>query len=124
LELLPRGQEKALKQVLPAHGRLGGSGAVNFFFVEVEEGEGIVTLPVEAGEQGLLNAGMGVGFLKVGSELCNAFIPDITGAFGSAPKHMGGFFRDTTLRACVIVLVFLFDEGLAIVGPFLSGYCQ
>jgi len=48
--------------------------------------------PVEVGEQGLLDAGVGVGFLKVGGQLKDAFIPHIIGTFGHAPKHMGGVF--------------------------------
>jgi len=56
---------------------------------------------------------MGIGFLKVGSELGDVFIPNIIGAFGSAPKHMCGIFRVTTPRACIIVLVFPFGKDLA-----------
>jgi len=70
LELPPRGGEKALKQVLPTNGGLGGGGSiVDFIFLKVGEGEGAVAPPLEVGKQGLLNAGMGSGFLKAGSEL-------------------------------------------------------
>jgi len=58
-----------------------------------------------------LDAGVGVGFLKVGSKRMDAFIPHIIGTFGSAPKHMGGVFRNSAPRASVIVMVFPFDEG-------------
>ena len=68
---------------------------------------------VEVGEQGLLDAGMSEGFLKVGSQLHDAFIPHFIGTFGSAPKHVGSVFGDSAPRASVIVLVFPFDEGLA-----------
>jgi len=56
---------------------------------------------------------VGVGFLKVGSQLKNTFIPHFIGTFGRAPKHMGGVLRNSTPRASVIILVFPFDEGCA-----------
>jgi len=112
LEVPPRSQEKPFKQVLPVDGGLGGSGDANFIICKVGEGEGSVTPTVEAGEQGLLVAGMGVGFLKACSELGDASLPHITGSFGLAPKHMGDFFGDLALRASVVILVLPFDEGL------------
>jgi len=111
LELPPGGGEKAFQQILPADGRLRGGGTVDVSLLEVGEGEGTVAPPVEVGEQGLLDAGVGVGFLKVGSKLLDAFIPHIIGTFGSAPKDMGGVFRSSAPRASVIVLAFSFDEG-------------
>jgi len=111
LELPPGGGEKAFQQIRPSDGRLRGSGTVDFILLEVGEGEGNVAPPVEVGEQGLLDAGVGVGFLKVGSKLTDAFIPHCIGTFGSAPKHMGSVFRNSAPRASVIVLVFPFDEG-------------
>jgi len=111
LELPPGGGEKAFQKILPADGRLRGGGTVDFIFLEVGEGEGTVVPPVEVGEQGLLDAVVGVGFLKVGSQLGNAFIPHFIGTLGRAPKHMGGVLRNSTPRASVIVLVFPFDEG-------------
>jgi len=111
LELPPGGGEKAFQHILPADGRLRGGGTVDFILLEVGEGEGTVVPPVEVGEQGLLDAGVGVGLLKVGSQLDDAFILHIIGTFGSAPKHMGSVFRNSALRASVIVLVFPFDEG-------------
>jgi len=67
LELPPGGGEKAFQQILPADGRLRGGGTVDFILLEVGEGEGTVAPPVEVGEQRLLDVGVGVGFLKVGS---------------------------------------------------------
>ena len=60
-----------------------------------------------------MEARVGVSFLKVGSQLGDAFIPHIIGTLGSAPKDMGGVFRESTPRASVVVLVFPCDEGLA-----------
>jgi len=111
LELPPGGGERAFQQILPADGRLRGGGTVNFILLEVGEGEGTVVPPLEVGEQGLLDSGVGVGFLNVGSQLENAFIPHFIGTFGRAPKHMGGVFWDSTPRASVVVLVFPFDKG-------------
>jgi len=113
LELPPGGGEKAFQQILPANGRLRGGGTVDFSLLEVGEGEGTVAPPVEVGEQGLLDAGVSVGFLKVGSKLADAFIPHFIGTFGSAPKHMCSVFRNSAPRASVIVLAFPFDEGCA-----------
>jgi len=113
LELSPGGGEKAFQLILPANGRLRGGGTVDCILLEVGEGESAVAPPVEVGEQGLLDAGVGVGFLKVGSQLHNAFVPHFIGTFGRAPKHMGGVFGDSAPRASVIVLVFPFNEGLA-----------
>jgi len=70
-----------------------------------------VAPPVEVGEQGLLDAGVGVSLHKVGSKLLDAFIPHIIGTFGRAPKHMGGVLRNSAPRASVVVLVFPLDEG-------------
>jgi len=111
LELPPGGGEKAFRQILPADGRLRGGNTVDFILLEVGEGEGPGAPPVEVGEQGLLDAGVGVGLLKVGSQLDDAFIPHFIGTFGSAPKHRGSVFQNSALRASVIVLVFPFDEG-------------
>ena len=111
LELPPGGGEKAFQQILPADGRLRGGGTVDFSLLKIGEGEGTVAPPVEVGEQGLLDAGVGVGFQKVGSELVDAFIPHFIGTFGRAPKHMGCVLRNSALRASVIVLIFPFDEG-------------
>jgi len=58
-----------------------------------------------------LDAGVNVGFLKVGSKLIDAVIPHFIGTFGSAPKDMCGVLWNSALRASVIVLVFSFDEG-------------
>jgi len=113
LELPPGGREKAFQQILPANGRLRGGGTVDCSILEVGEGKSTVAPPEEVGEQGLLDAGMGVGFLKVGSQLKDAFIPHFIGTFGSAPKHMGSVFRNSAPRASVIILVFPFDEGCA-----------
>jgi len=113
LEVPPGGGEKAFQQIPPANGRLRGGGTVDCLLLEVREGESAVAPPVEVGEQGLLDAGVGVAFLKVGSQLNDAFIPHIIGTFGHAPKHMGGVFRNPAPRASVIVLVFPFDEGCA-----------
>jgi len=109
LELPPGGGEKALQQILPADGRLRGGGTVDFSLLEVGEGEGTVTPPMEVDEQGLLDAG--VGFLKAGSQLVDAFIPHFIGTFGRAPKHMGCVLWNSAARASVIALVFPFDEG-------------
>jgi len=54
---------------------------------------------------------VGVGLLKVGSQLGDAFIPHFIGTFGSAPKDMGSVFRNSAPRTFVIVLVFPFDKG-------------
>jgi len=111
LELPPGGGEKAFQQILPANGRLRGGGTVDCLLWEVGEGKSAVAPPVEVGEQGLLGAGVGVGFLKVGRQFEDAFIPHFIGTFGRAPKHMGSVFRNSTPRASVIILVFPFDEG-------------
>ena len=111
LELPPGGGEKAFQQILPADGRLRGGGTVDFSLLKIGEGECPVAPPVEVGEQGLLDAGVGVGFQKVGSELGDAFIPHFVGTFSRAPKDMGGVFRNSTPRASVVVLVFPLDEG-------------
>ena len=113
LEVPPGGGEKAFQQILPANGRLRGGGTVDFILLEVREGESAVAPPVEVCEQGLLDAGVGVGFLKVGSQLGNAFIPHFIGTFSRAPKHMGGVLWNSTPRASVNVLAFPFDEGCA-----------
>jgi len=111
LELPPGGGEKAFQQILPVYGRLRGGGTVDCSILEVGQGKSTVAPPVEVGEQGLLDAGVGVGFLKVGSQLVDAFIPHFIGTFGSAPKHMGGVLWNSTLGASVIILVFPFDGG-------------
>jgi len=49
LELPPGGGEKAFQQILPADGRLRGSGNVDFSLSEVGEGECPVAPPVEVG---------------------------------------------------------------------------
>jgi len=72
-----------------------------------------VAPPVEVGEQGLLDAGVGVSFLKVGSQLKDTFIPHIIGTFGHAPKHMGGVLGNSAPMASVTILVFPLDEGCA-----------
>jgi len=69
LELTPRGGEKALQQVLPADGGLRCGCPVDCLFLEVGKIEGTMAPPVEVGEQRLLDAGVGVGLLKVGSQL-------------------------------------------------------
>jgi len=88
LELPPGGGEKAFQQILPTNGRLRGGGTVDCILLEVGEGKSTVAPPVEVGEQGLLDARMGVGFLKVGSQIHDAFISHFIGTLGSAPKHM------------------------------------
>jgi len=111
LELPPGGREKAFQQILPADGRLRGGGTVDCSILEVGEGESTVAPLVEVGEQGLLDAGMGVGLLKACSQLKDAFIPHFIGTFGRAPKHMCSVFGNSAPRASVIILVFPFDEG-------------
>jgi len=113
LELTPRGGEKALQQVLPADGGLRCGGPVDCIVLEVGKSEGTVAPPVEVGEQGRLNAGVGVGLLKVGRQLINAFVPHIIGTFGSAPKHMGGVLGSAAPGALIVILIFPKDEGLA-----------
>ena len=81
LELSPRGGEKAFQQILPANGGLRGGGTVDFILLEVGEGKSAVTPPVEVDEEGLLDAGMGVGFLKAGRQLADTFIPHFIGTF-------------------------------------------
>jgi len=111
LELPPGGGEKAFQQILPVDGRVRGGGTVDFSLLEVGEGESAVAPPVEVGEQGLLDAGVGVSLLKVGSKLLDAFIPHFIGTFGSAPKDMCGVLRNSAPRASIVVLIFPFDEG-------------
>jgi len=94
LVLPPRGGEKAFQQILPVNGGLRGGGTVDCILLEVGEGKSTVAPLVEVGEQGLLDAGMGVGFLKESSQLDYAFIPHFIDTFGCAPKHMGSVFGD------------------------------
>ena len=109
LELSPRPGEKAFEQVLPANGRLGGDDAINVGVIEIGKRKGIMSPSMKTGEERVLDAGVGVVFLEVGSELGDAVIPNITSPLGSATKHMGSVFWSTAARALVIVLVPPFD---------------
>ena len=113
LELLPMLGEKALEEVLPANGGLGSDDLVNIVIREVCKGERVVAPSVKAGEQRLLEAGVGAGVLKIGGELGNAFVPHIVGALGLASKHVGSVLGSAAAGAFVIILVFPFDQGFA-----------
>ena len=64
---------------------------------------------MKTGEEGVLDAGVGVVFLEVGSELGDAVIPNITSSLGSATQDMGSVLWSTATGALVIVLVPPFD---------------
>ena len=113
LELLPMLGEKALEEVLPTNGGLGSDDLVNIVIREVGKGERVVAPSVKAGEQRLLEAGVGAGFLKIGGELGDAFVPHIVGTLSFASKHMSGVFGSAASGALVIILVFPFDQGFA-----------
>ena len=113
LELSPRLGEKAFEQVLPANGGLGGNNAVDVGFGEVGKRESMMSPSMKTGEEGVLEAGVGVVFQEVGSELGYAVIPNITSSLGSATKDVGGVFRSTAAGALVVVLVLPFNKSFA-----------